>query len=130
MPFPKPEFFYIRNVDINLQNNITAILRVHAILGTGKYLGLLLMVDRSKKATFSFIKDRVWQKINSWSSKFLLEAGREGMIKYALQTISSYVMSVFLLSTMLIDVIEKKMINGFRWRHGSRSNKGIHWLSW
>ena len=50
------------------------------MLGTRKYLGLPSMVGRSKKATFNFIKDRVWQKINSWSSKCLSKAGREIMI--------------------------------------------------
>ena len=27
------------------------------------------MIDRSKKFTFSFIKDRIWKKINSWVVK-------------------------------------------------------------
>jgi len=57
---PKSEIFYSRNTEVNLKNNITTILGVQAVLGTGKYLGLPSMVGRSKKATFNFIKDRVW----------------------------------------------------------------------
>jgi len=52
-------------VDNNVQQMITSILGVQAALGTSKYLGLPSMVGRNKQATFSFIKDRVWQKINS-----------------------------------------------------------------
>lgn len=68
---PKSEIFYSRNVDDPIKHSITNILGVRAVLGTGKYLGLPSMIGRSKKATFSFIKDRVWQKISSWSSKCL-----------------------------------------------------------
>ena len=51
------------------------------------------------------------------------------MIKSVLQAIPSYVMSVFLLPTTLVDEIEK-MINGFWWGNGRSSRRGIHWLSW
>jgi hypothetical protein len=88
------------------------------------------MIGRNKQATFSFIKDRVWQKITSWSSKCLSKAGREVLIKSVLQSISSYVMSIFLLPSTLIDSIEKKMINSFWWGNGGKGSRGIHWLSW
>ena len=39
------------------------------------------MIGRDRKATFAYIKDRVWQKINFWSGKCLSKAGREVMIK-------------------------------------------------
>jgi hypothetical protein len=126
---PKSEIYYSRNVDSNIQNVITSTLGVQAVLGTGKYLGLPSMIGRNKQATFSYIKDRVWQKISSWSSKCLSKAGREVMIKSVLQAIPSYVMSIFLLPSNLIDSIEK-MINGFWWGNGGSSSRGIHWLSW
>jgi len=81
---PKYEIVYNINVQEPLQQSITNILGVRVVLGTGKYLGLPSMVGRSKKATFSFIKDWVWQKISSWSSKCLSKAGREVMIKSVL----------------------------------------------
>jgi len=57
--FQKSEIFFSRNVSQDKQNNITNILEMQAVLGTGKYLGLPSMIDRSKKATFNFIKDRI-----------------------------------------------------------------------
>ncbi|CAJ2652404.1 unnamed protein product [Trifolium pratense] len=127
--FPKSEIFCSRNVPQVVQNSITNILGVQAVLGTGKYLGLPSMVGRSKKETFNYIKDRVWRKINSWSSKCLSKAGREVLIKSVLQAIPSYVMSIFLIPGSLIDAIEK-MMNSFWWGHGGSNNKGIHLLAW
>jgi len=125
----KSKVYYSRNVHQQVQQRITDILGVQAVLGTGKYLGLPSMVDRSKKATFNFIKDRVWQKINSWSSKYLSKAGREIMIKSILQSIPSYVISIFKLPNTLLDEIEK-MMNAF-WRgNGGANSRGMHWLSW
>jgi len=77
---PKSEMFCSRNVPDLLRNNLASILGVQAVLGTGKYLGLPSMIGRNRNSTFAFIKDRVWQKINLWSSKCLSTAGREVMI--------------------------------------------------
>jgi len=70
------------------------------------------MIGRSKHSTFKFIKDRIWNKINSWSSRCFSQAGREVLFKFVLQSMPSYVMSVFLLSGPLINEI-KKMLNSF-----------------
>ncbi|CAJ2647435.1 unnamed protein product [Trifolium pratense] len=87
------------------------------------------MMVKSKKSTFKFIKDRIWRKINSWSSRHLSQAGREIMIKSILQSIPTYVMSIFLLPSTLIDEIEK-MLNSFWWGHSGNNGRGLHWLSW
>jgi len=85
---------------------------VQAVLGTGKYLGLPSMIGWSIKSTFSFIKDKIWKKINSWSSKSLSKAGREVLIKYVLRSIPTYFTSLFILPVSLCDGIER-MMNSF-----------------
>ena len=126
---PKSEIYCSRNVPDGLKTTITNILGVQAVLGTGKYLGLPSMIGRDRKATFAYIKDRVWQKINSWSGKCLSKAGREVMIKSVLQAIPAYVMSIFQLPHTLIDSIEK-MLNSFWWGNGKTTQRGIHWMNW
>jgi hypothetical protein len=79
---PKSEIFYSRNVTDDLKNNITNILAVRAVLGIGKYLGMTSMIGRDRTTTFAYIKDRVWQRVNSRSSKCLSKAGREVMRSY------------------------------------------------
>jgi hypothetical protein len=86
------------------------------------------MIGRSRKATFNFIKDRIWKRINSWSSKCLSQAGREVLIKSVLQFIPSYIMSIFLLPASVIDDNEK-MLHSFWWGHNRTQAKGIHWMS-
>ncbi|XP_039687081.1 uncharacterized protein [Medicago truncatula] len=99
------------------------------VLGTGKYLALPSMVGRDCNATFSYIKYRVWKKINSWSSNCLSKAVREVVIKSVLQAIPLYVMSIFQLPATLIDTIEK-MMNSFWWGHGRTTQRGINWMRW
>ncbi|GAU48920.1 hypothetical protein TSUD_301750 [Trifolium subterraneum] len=128
----KSEVFISRNMFQAAKEDLSRILGVKLVLGTGIYLGLPSMVGRSKKAIFSYIKDRIWKRINSWRGRALSKAGKEIMIKSVLQAIPSYVMSMFILPASLIDDIEK-MINVFWWRNGSTNNnntKGIHWLAW
>jgi hypothetical protein len=119
----KSEFYCNRNVPPEVRGDIAALLGVTQVLGTGKYLGLPSMIGRSKKATFKFIKDIIWKKINSWSSRHLSQAGREVMIKSILQSIPTYVMSIFILPRTLTEDIEK-MPNSYRpatiwWHHKS-----------
>lgn len=101
----KSEIYCSQNVSDVLKASITHILGVRAFLGTGQYLGLPSMVGRDRASTFSYIKDRVWQRISPWSSKCLSKAGREVMIKSVLQAIPSYVMSIFLLPSSLLTTI-------------------------
>ena len=125
----KSELFCNRNTPDVLKNLIATTLSVRQVLGTGKYLGLPSMIGRSKHATFKFIKDRIWNEINSWSSRCLSQAGREVLIKSVLQSIPSYVMSIFLFPGSLINEIEK-MLNSFWWGHNSTNSRGLCWLSW
>jgi hypothetical protein len=81
----KSEVFFSRNLSRATQEDLSNIMGVKHVLGTGTYLGLPSMVGRSKKETFAFIKDRIWRKINSWRSRPLSRAGKEVMIKSVLQ---------------------------------------------
>ncbi|GAU38527.1 hypothetical protein TSUD_148090 [Trifolium subterraneum] len=71
----KSEVFISRNMSHAAKEDLSRILGVKLILGTGIYLGLPSMVGRSKKAIFSYIKDRIWKRINSWRGRALSKAG-------------------------------------------------------
>src|SRR4051812_17227110 len=62
----KSEVFFSRNLSKPAQEDLASIMGVRHVLGTGNYLGLPSMIGRSKKATFAYIKDRIWNRINSW----------------------------------------------------------------
>jgi hypothetical protein len=117
----KSEMYCSRNTPTNCQDRIATILGVKQVFGTGKYLGLPSMIGMSKKVTFKFVKHRIWNRINSWSSRCLSQARREILIKPVLQSILSYVMSIFLLLGTFISEMEK-MLNAFWWGHNSTNS--------
>lgn len=61
----KSEVLFSRNISNPTKEGTTSIMGVRRVMGTRKYLGFPSMIERSKKVTFSFIKDRIWNKINS-----------------------------------------------------------------
>jgi hypothetical protein len=124
----KSEVFFSRNLSRPAQEDLSRIMGVRHVLGTGNYLGLPSMIGRKKKDVFAFIKDRIWKRINSWRGKTLSRAGKEVMIKSVLQAIPTYIMSVYLLPDTMIKDIER-MMNSFWWG-GGNDNKGIRWLTW
>jgi hypothetical protein len=124
----KSEVFFSRNLSIAAQEDLSKIMGVRHVLGTGNYLGLPSMIGRKKKNVFAFIKDRIWKRINSWRGRSLSRAGKEVMIKSVLQAIPSYVMSVYLIPDSTIKDIER-MMNSF-WGGGGANNKGIRWFAW
>jgi hypothetical protein len=124
----KSEVFFSRNLSMAAQEDLSRIMGVRHVLGTGNYLGLPSMIGRKKKNIFAYIKDRVWKRINSWRGRALSKAGKEVMIKSVLQAIPSYVMSVYLLPETTVKEIER-MMNSFWWGGGVH-NQGIRWLSW
>jgi hypothetical protein len=56
------------------------------------------MVGKSRMQAFEGIKDKIWNCLNNWKTKFLTQAGKEILIKAAVQVIPTYCMSVFLIT--------------------------------
>ena len=93
-----------------------------------KYLGLPSFVGKKKKASFGYIKERVWRKLQGWEEKLLSQTGREVLIIAMVQAIPTYTMNCFKLPSGLCDEIES-MIRKFWW--GQRGDRRkIHWVSW
>ena len=92
------------------------------------YLGLPTMVRRAKYQTFSFLKDRVWKKIQGWKGKLLSRVGKEVLIKMVAQSIFTYTMGVFHLSVKLCNELNA-MCARFWWGQVGDEKK-IHWKSW
>lgn len=104
---------------------ITRELGVHYSKNSKKYLGLPNVVGKEKKDSFLVLKDRMKKHIDSWSTWFLSEEGKEVFIKVILQAIPTYAMSCFLLPRVLCDEMES-IVAQF-WRQKSHNKRGIHW---
>lgn len=77
----KIALFFSGSVDEGSRQNIKKKLGVQEEHNYEKYLGLPSLIGRRKKASFNYIKERVWRKLQGWEGKLLSQARRELLIK-------------------------------------------------
>ena len=98
--------FFSKSTINDTINQIKLPLGVPEIIQYERYLGLPSLVGRNKKASFNYIKDRVWKKLQGWKEKLLSQSGREILIKAVVQAIPTYTISCFKLPIGLCPEIE------------------------
>nr|KYP46328.1 Putative ribonuclease H protein At1g65750 family [Cajanus cajan] len=124
----KTKIFFSKNGSWNVRVEISVAFGFQLSDSLGKYLGIPLPHTHVEEA-FKFVKDRIWKRINSWSSKSISKAGKEIFVKSILQVFPTYTMSIFLLPHSVTDSLEK-MVNTFWWSSNGSNKKGINWLNW
>ncbi|XP_074346398.1 putative mitochondrial protein AtMg00310 [Apium graveolens] len=92
------------------------------------YLGLPSMIGHNKSAVFRSLKDKMRSCIQGWDGKWFSVAGKKVLIKMVLQSIPTYIMSVFLLPNKVCRDIEG-LISTYWWK-SLRQSKGIYWRAW
>ncbi|KAK6117950.1 hypothetical protein DH2020_048313 [Rehmannia glutinosa] len=125
--FQKSTIVFTENIDEIEKLQIQSILQVQMVDKHDKYLGLSGIVGRSKKECFAQLRDRVWNRLQGYNEKLLSRAGKEILVKSAVQAIPTFAMSCFLLPKTLLKEIES-LIAAFWW--GSKGQDKIHWVSW
>jgi hypothetical protein len=55
--YSKSEVYFSRNTPTNIKDQISGILGVNEVMGTGRYLGMPSMIGRNKKAMFGYLRD-------------------------------------------------------------------------
>ncbi|XP_071923063.1 uncharacterized protein [Coffea arabica] len=93
-----------------------------------KYLGLPMVIRRSKNSTFRFLKDKMTSKLQGWKGKMLSNAGKEVLLKSMALALPSYTMSVFKLLDGLCKALSS-MIAKFWWEN-DQGEKKMHWKKW
>ncbi|KAG7543957.1 Reverse transcriptase domain [Arabidopsis thaliana x Arabidopsis arenosa] len=124
----KSSVMFGHDVDNTTRNTIKATIRIHRDGGMGSYLGLPEQIHGSKVQVFSFVRDRLQKRLNTWSAKFLSKVGKEVLIKSVAQALPTYVMSCFLLPKEIGSKLSSAIAN-FWWKTNENSN-GIHWIAW
>lgn len=64
--FLKSAVIFGKGLAAGKRNAVVRLLGIKKIDGFGRYLGLPEMVGRSKADTFSFVKQRVMNKLHNW----------------------------------------------------------------
>lgn len=92
------------------------------------YLGLPVISGRSKSEALSFVKERVYKKVQGWKHNLLSQAGREILIKAVASAIPMYPMVCFKFPKGVCDSLNSA-ITRFWW--GQKEDEGkYHWVSW
>lgn len=79
--FQKPAITFGKGVPDHMKSNLTQLTGIIKIGGFGRYLGLPETIGRNKYDKFSFIKQRIMKKLESWYTILLSPAGKEVLIK-------------------------------------------------
>ena len=120
--------FFSKSITEANKQIIKGILVVREIHHYEKYLGLPSLTGRGKKASFNYLKKKVWRKLQGWEGKLLSQARKEVLIKAVIQAIPTYAMRCFILPLGLCNEIEV-MVMKFWWGQQGEKQK-IHWLKW
>ncbi|KAL0395298.1 UNVERIFIED_CONTAM: putative mitochondrial protein [Sesamum latifolium] len=123
----KSSVAFSQNIFENLKNDLASMLGVRVVTKHDRYLGLSAMVDRSKREIFQTLKDRVWEKMQSWRCRNLLQAGKVVLLKSMVQAMPTFMMGCFLVPSSICRKIESMMAD-FLWHN--KDLRRVHWLSW
>ncbi|KAK3230420.1 hypothetical protein Dsin_002301 [Dipteronia sinensis] len=126
--FNKSALCVSNSVSSTVATELANVIGVNLVPCHERYLGLPSFAGRNKKVLFTSIKDQIWDKIKGWRDKLLSVGGKEILVKAVVQSIPTYVMSLFQLPKGLISEIHK-MCARFWWR-SSDTRRKIHWCSW
>jgi hypothetical protein len=112
----KTSIFFSRNTKAPVRELLSRLIGVPPTQKYETYLGLPVLVGRSRVRSFEGLKGRIWDKMYGWKKFFLSQAGKEVPLKAVVQTISTYTMSVFQLPRTLCRDINT-MMSKFWWGH-------------
>ena len=124
----KTTIFFDGNVSDEAKLQVQSLLGVPKIKEYEKYLGLLAFMGRRKRASFNYIKDQVWGKLQGWKEKLLSQADKEVLLKAVVQAIQTFAMRCFRLSVGLCQDI-KALTRRFWWGQWGVRRK-IYWKKW
>lgn len=93
---------FSRNVGTERVEEVRGFLPVRVVDKHEKYLGLPTEMEKSKKAVFGWLRERVWSRVQGFGNKFLSKAGKEVIINAVIQAIPTFVMSCFKLPDYLL----------------------------
>ncbi|VFQ63278.1 unnamed protein product [Cuscuta campestris] len=104
---------------------------VSGVTGTenvGKCLGLPSFVGWNKRAVFTYIEEKITQRISAWNKRLLRREGKEILLKTIARAMPTFSMSVFLIPNSLCSA--ERTMSRFWWGYGGSNGRGIHWMAW
>ena len=124
----KSAVLFSPNTSTECREEVMQALNIQRETMNEKYLGLPVFVGHNRKKVFSYLKDRVWARIQGWKEKMLSRAGKEILIKVVAQAIPTFAMGCFDITKELCDEMSS-MICRYWWSCQDNEKK-MHWINW
>ncbi|XP_071938995.1 uncharacterized protein [Coffea arabica] len=124
----KSSVFFSKNTMPDVREEVCQALGSIKQVEQGKYLGLPMIITKSKSQVFGFIRNSIDKKLQGWKNKLLSQAGKEIMLKAVAMAMPTYTMSCFRLNSKLCREISSKMAD--YWWGDTDGKKKLHWISW
>ncbi|XP_026416742.1 uncharacterized protein LOC113312202 [Papaver somniferum] len=125
--YSKSSTFICGDVTKEVKLEIIHKLGVKKLCSSEKYLGLPILLGKSKTNSFKSIKEAYGNRIQGWNSKTLNQADRTTLVKTVLNSIPAHYMSNFKIPKNTLQQLDSLQRN-FWWGH--IDNKGINFISW
>lgn len=93
--FQKSSIQFGHKIEESIRHELMYILRIPNIGIMGSYLGLPESMGGSKTQIFSFVQDRLSNRVNDWTFKFFTKEGKKVIINSVVTTLPNHVMSSF-----------------------------------
>ena len=126
--FEKSSIQFGHKIGDSLKQELRDILGIQNLGGMGSYLGLPENLGGSKIQVFSFVQDRLNNRVNGWTFKFFTKGGKEVIIKSVITALPNHTMSCYRLPKATAKKLTSAVAQ-FWWSPGG-STRGLHWKSW
>lgn len=77
----KSSIMFSKNAGDELRSGVMEVLQIEGEARNEKYLGLPVYMGRSRSKTFTYIKDRIWKKIQGWKESYSLKQAKKFLSK-------------------------------------------------
>lgn len=124
----KSSIYFSPNASQPVRDAMKHTLDIHIEAFTERYLGHLTAVGRITSGTFDHICERSRRKMQGWSKRNFICAGREVYLKSIVQAIPLYSMSCFQLTKKGYKQLASCMAK--YWWSSSIDKRSLHWIPW
>lgn len=124
----KSSITFGKRVPDSVKTKLRRLLQIHNDGGYDKYLGLPEQFGRKKIEVFQFIIEKIRERRNGWSHKFLSQGGKEVLLKAIVMAMPVYTMNCFKLPIGICEEIEKLIAD--YWWNGNPNTTSMHWVAW
>ena len=89
------QLFPVQGGDSDVRETVMRELYIRKETLNERYLGLPVYVGSNRGKVFTYLKERIWCRIQGWKEKMLSRAGKEILIKAVAQAIPTFAMGCF-----------------------------------